>query len=169
MRQKSPAYIYLILTFMSMVFLLGSCSTTKVLTEDQTRLKSNVITVVNKKEHPEYQDSQLDNYIRQQANTYIIKTKRGGWNPFIYVYNWTNGKGKGWDRFVTRLGQAPVVFDPALMEDSRPGEHHHAPEEYRLLQLYGGGQGGDQGQADRRGLYGHSRQTVPDKGHPVSG
>lgn len=73
---KSPAYIYLILTFMSMVFLLGSCSTTKVLTEDQTRLKSNVITVVNKKEHPEYQDSQLDNYIRQQANTYIIKTKR---------------------------------------------------------------------------------------------
>ena len=119
MRQKSPAYIYLILTFMSMMLLLGSCSTTKVLTGDQTRLKSNVITVVNKKEHPEYQDSQLDNYIRQQANTYIIKTRRGGWNPFIYVYNWTNGKGKGWDRFVTRLGQAPVVFDPALMEDSR--------------------------------------------------
>ena len=85
MRQKSPAYIYLILTFMSMMLLLGSCSTTKVLTGDQTRLKSNVITVVNKKEHPEYQDSQLDNYIRQQANTYIIKARRGGWDPFIYV------------------------------------------------------------------------------------
>ena len=116
MRHRSPAHICLILTLLSMIFLLGSCSTTKVLTEDQTRLKSNVITVVNKKEHPEYQDSQLDNYIRQQANTYIIKTKRGGWNPFIYVYNWTNGKGKGWDKFVTKLGQAPVVFDPALME-----------------------------------------------------
>ena len=102
-----------------LLILLGSCSTTRVLSDNQTRLKSNVITIVNKNGHPEYQDTQLDNYIHQKANTYFIKTKRGGWNPFIYVYNWTNGKGKGWDRFVTKLGQAPVVFDPSLMEDSR--------------------------------------------------
>ena len=99
--------------------LLGACSTTKILSEDQTRLKSNVITIVNRKEYPDYQDSHLDNYIRQKANTSFIKTQKGGWNPFIYVANWTNGKGGGWDRFVTKLGQAPVVFDPELMEDSR--------------------------------------------------
>ena len=115
----SLRHIRLYAVLLPLLILLGSCSTTRVLSDNQTRLKSNVITIVNKNWHPEYQDTQLDNYIHQKANTYFIKTKRGGWNPFIYVYNWTNGKGKGWDRFVTKLGQAPVVFDPSLMEDSR--------------------------------------------------
>lgn len=105
--------------FVLSVFLLGACSTTRVLTGEQTRLKSNVITIVNKKENPSFDDSQLDNYVYQKANTYFIKTKRGGWNPFLYVYNWSNGKGKGWDKFVTKLGQAPVVFDPSLMVESQ--------------------------------------------------
>ena len=119
MRPMSLRHIRLYAVLLPLLILLGSCSTTRVLSDNQTRLKSNVITIVNKNWHPEYQDTQLDNYIHQKANTYFIKTKRGGWNPFIYVYNWTNGKGKGWDRFVTKLGQAPVVFDPSLMEDSR--------------------------------------------------
>ena len=119
MRPMSLRHIRLYAVLLPLLILLGSCSTTRVLSDNQTRLKSNVITIVNKNGHPEYQDTQLDNYIHQKANTYFIKTKRGGWNPFIYVYNWTNGKGKGWDRFVTKLGQAPVVFDPSLMEDSR--------------------------------------------------
>ena len=119
MRPMSLRHIRLYAVLLPLLILLGSCSTTRVLSDNQTRLKSNVITIVNKNGHPEYQDTQLDNYIHQKANTYFTKTKRGGWNPFIYVYNWTNGKGKGWDRFVTKLGQAPVVFDPSLMEDSR--------------------------------------------------
>ncbi len=119
MRLKSPAYSRFSLTLLSVVFLISSCSTTKVLTEDQTRLKSNVITILNRKDHPEFQDFQLDKYVYQEANTYFIKTRRGGWNPFLYVYNWTNGKGKGWDKFVRKLGQAPVVFDPSLMIKSQ--------------------------------------------------
>ncbi|HIR33694.1 MAG TPA: BamA/TamA family outer membrane protein [Candidatus Coprenecus merdigallinarum] len=110
---------------MPSLFLLESCSTTRTLSEGQTRLKSNVVTVVNRKEHPDFQDPTLDNYIRQKPNTYFIKTRRGGWNPFLYISNWTNGKGGGWDRFVTKLGQAPVVFDPALMEDSRDNISTH--------------------------------------------
>ena len=106
------------MVFLPMLVMVSSCSTTKVLTEDQTRLKSNVVTVVNRKEHPEYQNLQIEKYIYQKENTYFIKTKRGGWNPFLYVYNWTNGKGKGWDKFVTKLGQAPVVFNPSLMTKS---------------------------------------------------
>lgn len=121
----SLRHIRLYAVLLPLLILLGSCSTTRVLSDNQTRLKSNVITIVNKNRHPEYQDTQLDNYIHQKANTYFIKTKRGGWNPFIYVYNWTNGKGKGWDRFVTKLGQAPVVFDPSLMEDSRENISTH--------------------------------------------
>ena len=97
MRPMSLRHIRLYAVLLPLLILLGSCSTTRVLSDNQTRLKSNVITIVNKNGHPEYQDTQLDNYIHQKANTYFIKTKRGGWNPFIYVYNWTNGKGKGWD------------------------------------------------------------------------
>lgn len=125
MHQGRLLYILLFCISVPSLFLLESCSTTRTLPEGQTRLKSNVVTVVNRKEHPDFQDPTLDNYIRQKPNTYFIKTRRGGWNPFLYISNWTNGKGGGWDRFVTKLGQAPVVFDPALMEDSRDNISTH--------------------------------------------
>ena len=125
MHQGRLLYILLFCISVPSLFLLESCSTTRTLSEGQTRLKSNVVTVVNRKEHPDFQDPSLDNYIRQKPNTYFIKTRRGGWNPFLYISNWTNGKGGGWDRFVTKLGQAPVVFDPALMEDSRDNISTH--------------------------------------------
>lgn len=125
MHQGRLLYILLFCISVPSLFLLESCSTTRTLSEGQTRLKSNVVTVVNRKEHPDFQDPTLDNYIRQKPNTYFIKTRRGGWNPFLYISNWTNGKGGGWDRFVTKLGQAPVVFDPALMEDSRDNISTH--------------------------------------------
>lgn len=125
MRPDPIRHILLACSSVLLVSLLASCSTTRILSKDQTRLKSNVVTVVNRKDYPDFQDPTLDNYVRQKANTYFIKTRRGGWNPFLYIANWTNGKGKGWDRFVTKLGQAPVVFDPALMLDSRDNIETH--------------------------------------------
>lgn len=119
MRPDRVRYILFSCLSVLAISLMASCSTTRILSEDQTRLKSNVVTVVNRKDFPEFQDAGLDNYVRQKANTYFIKTRRGGWNPFLYVANWTNGKGGGWDKFVTKLGQAPVVFNPALMVDSK--------------------------------------------------
>lgn len=111
-----PSFLSLLLLF---AVLLSSCSTTKVLQEGETRLKRNVVTVTNAKDYPEFRTSDIENYIRQQSNTYFIKTKKGGWDPFLYVANWTNGKGKGWDKFVTKLGQQPVVFDPHSVESSK--------------------------------------------------
>lgn len=105
--------------------LLPSCSTTKRLAEGETRLKSNVVTISNKKEYPDYKGSEIEDYVRQKSNTYFIKTKKGGWNPFLYVYNWDNGKGKGWDKFVTKLGQPPVVFDSLLVDDSKDNIRTH--------------------------------------------
>ena len=133
MRPERVRYIRLACIMVLLASLLASCSTTRILSEDQTRLKSNVVTVVNRKDHPEFQDPTLDNYVRQKANTYFIKTRRGGWNPFLYIANWTNGKGGGWDRFVTKLGQAPVVFDPSLMVDSKENITTHL----RYLGYYG--------------------------------
>ncbi len=116
MKSSVPTYFLLILT--AALLLAASCSTTKVLPEDKYRLKSNVITVENAKEYRDYNTSQIDKYIRQKPNTYFIKTKKGGWNPFLYVANWTTGT-KGWDKFVTKLGQAPVEFRPDLVDDSK--------------------------------------------------
>jgi len=53
-------------------------------------------------------------YIRQQPNSSILF----GWNPFLSVYNWSDGSGKGLNGFWEKVGVAPVVFDPTLMPAS---------------------------------------------------
>jgi hypothetical protein len=94
--------------------LVAACSTTRVVPEGSYRLVDNTVNVVNKGDYPKYQSSDIDKYIRQKPNSYFF----GKWNPFIYVYNWSNGKVGGWDRFVQKLGQAPVIFDPTHVESS---------------------------------------------------
>ena len=44
----SLRHIRLYAVLLPLLILLGSCSTTRVLSDNQTRLKSNVITIVNK-------------------------------------------------------------------------------------------------------------------------
>ena len=104
-------YIFLIL-------LICSCSTIKVIPANESRLKKNVIKIENSKS---YSTSDLQNYVKQRPNTYFIV----GWNPFLNVYNWSNGKNKGWDRVVRKLGQAPVIFDRELVESSCENIDNH--------------------------------------------
>ena len=56
----------------------------------------------------------LEAYLRQLPNYYFIFR----WNPFINVYNWQNGKGGPWDKFVKRIGVEPVVYDSEKVEAS---------------------------------------------------
>ena len=80
---------------------VASCSTTKVVPEGSYRLVDNAVTITRSVgEYPKNLPSDISNYIKQKPNSYFI----GHWNPFIFVYNWTNGKGKGWDKFVKKLG-----------------------------------------------------------------
>ena len=88
-----------------------SCSTTRVLQEDQYRLADNNITVTNDRK---FNTNSLTPYLKQKPNPSIFF----GWNPFMSVYNWSNGKGNGWDKFVQKIGQAPVIYDAALVESS---------------------------------------------------
>ena len=90
---------------------LQGCSTTKVLSPDEARLVENKIVITN---DPSYNSSGLAPYIKQKSNHYVF----GKWHPGLYIYNWQNGKGKGWDRFCQKIGQEPVVFDESLIEDS---------------------------------------------------
>ena len=89
----------------------GGCSTTRVLAEDESRLAENRVIVTNDRR---YKGSNLNPYIKQKSNYYLI----GGWHPLLYVYNWQNGKGGGWDRFCQKLGQAPVIYDESMIEPS---------------------------------------------------
>ena len=88
-----------------------SCSTTRALQEDQYRLSDNKIKVLNDED---FNTNSLIPYLKQKPNPSVIF----GWNPFLSVYNWSNGNGKAWDKLVQRIGQAPVIYDAALVETS---------------------------------------------------
>lgn len=94
-----------------MLLAAASCSTTKVLAPDESRLVENKVVITNGRT---YDPASLNPYIQQKSNYYII----GKWHPSLYIYNWQNGKGKGWDRFCQKIGQEPVVFDPGLVDES---------------------------------------------------
>ena len=88
-----------------------SCSTTRVLQDNEYRLAKNKIEITNDKD---FNPSTLAPYIQQKPNPSIIF----GWNPFLSVYNWSNGKGKGWDKLVQKIGQAPVIYDEDMVEST---------------------------------------------------
>ena len=94
-----------------LLVLICSCSTTRVLQDGEFRLARNNLEVVNDKS---FNTGMIEPYLKQKPNSYLIF----GWNPFLNVYNWTNGKGKGWDKFVQKIGVAPVVYDPEMVESS---------------------------------------------------
>ena len=96
------------------LLILSSCSTTRVLKEDQYRLQKNRIEITNDQK---FNPSQLNKYLKQNESL--------GWSPFLYVYNWTNGKNGPWDRFVQRIGKAPVIYNPELFETSVENIENH--------------------------------------------
>lgn len=97
----------------AIIFLITaiSCSTTRVLQDGEYRLAKNKVTVTNSKA---FNAGSLDPYLKQKPNSYFLL----GWNPFLYVYNWQNGKGKAWDKLVQRLGVEPVVYDAEMVDAS---------------------------------------------------
>lgn len=116
------------LTAIAGAYLLVSCSMTRVIPENQSLLRSNKIEV---RKPGQYvggtakllnKESILDlqKYIKQTPNTSIL-----GINPFINLYNSGNGSGKGWDKLVKKIGQAPVIFDAELVEKSKINMVNH--------------------------------------------
>lgn len=112
MRKTAP-WIGLLLA--ACLFGAAGCSTTRVLAEDEARLADNKVSIVGgiQKDDP-YRASSLQPYIKQKANSSFL----GSENPLLYVYNWQNGRGGGWDRFCQKVGEPPVIFDENLVDDS---------------------------------------------------
>lgn len=100
-----------------MLLLLTSCSTTRLLKEGEYRLASNEVELTSSRPDKDEKSlpRELDSYIRQDANKYLLF----GWNPLINVYNWSNGSGGGINAFWEKVGVAPVIFNPLLVESSR--------------------------------------------------
>ena len=107
-----------ILICLAAILALVSCSTTRVLQDGEYRLAKNKIKADNPKE---FNVTQLTPYLKQQPNSYFIF----GWNPFLNLYNMSNGKGKGWDRFVQKVGVPPIVYDPELVDLSIDNLKNH--------------------------------------------
>ena len=96
---------------------LVSCSTTRVLQDGEYRLQKNSVEVTNDRK---FNSRSIEPYIKQKPNSTFF-----GWNPFLNLYNWSNGNGKGWDRFVKKIGVAPVVYDPDMVESSIENIDNH--------------------------------------------
>lgn len=94
--------------FTVLVFAIAavSCSTTRVLQDDEYRLAKTTIDITNDK------DFNPDNLLP------YLKQRHMAWTPFLYVYNWSNGKDNAWDRFVRKIGVAPVVYDAGMVDNS---------------------------------------------------
>lgn len=104
---------FLAISVMAAFLAVSSCSTTRALQDDEYRLRRNRIEVTNDKE---FNTNVLTPYLKQRSI---------GWTPFLTVYNWTNGKGKAWDKLVQKVGVPPVVYDPSMVDESVEGIEKH--------------------------------------------
>lgn len=103
-RQISP---FLILLFT--VLLLQACSPAKLVPEgayllDRVEVKSDA---------KEIDQGDLNDYIRQSPNSYVL----GLFRMQLGIYNLSgNDSTRWWNRFLRRIGQAPVIYDPSLTD-----------------------------------------------------
>ena len=107
-----------ILLFIIALLALISCSTTKLLPPGTYRLASNKVVFDGKEK---VASGEVSQYIRQKPNTYFVL----GWNPFLNIYNWSDGSDRGINHFWKKIGEAPVVFDPLLADNSRSNIANH--------------------------------------------
>lgn len=88
----------------------ASCHTTKFVPEGKYLLNKARIEV---KDNPEISRKEMRNYLRQTQNHEVF----GGWKLQLNVYNWSGRDSTKWyNKWVRKLGQAPVIYDPALTE-----------------------------------------------------
>ena len=116
----SPKQLILSLSVLSAAFLAAvSCSTTRVLGENEYRLAGNKVEITNSKR---FNPKEVQSYIKQKPNTYLI----GRWNPLLVLYNWSGtDTGKASTRFIRKMGVAPVVYQPSQVEASIENIERH--------------------------------------------
>lgn len=95
----------------AVILALSSCSTTRVLQDGQYRLVGNKVSIEGK---TELRTSDITPYIKQQSGSMFLFD----WNPFITIYNWSDGSDKPLSKFFRKLGEPPIVFNSRLVQTS---------------------------------------------------
>lgn len=96
-----------ILLLVLVLLLESACSTTRTLRQGEYRLTDVKVKVVNDRK---FKTDRVESYIQQ---------KPGSWNPMLYVYNWSGQTvDNAFDRFFRKIGTAPVVYNPDLVNGS---------------------------------------------------
>ena len=103
---------YQLFLLLSIGVILSSCSATRFVPEGQYLLSS----VRLRSEQPEVLPSDYRTYVRQEANSRWLSTVKVPLG--IYCLSGTNEK-LLINRVMHRVGEAPVVYDPALMQYSQ--------------------------------------------------
>lgn len=117
--RKKPSFCLFAATVMATTVLSFSCSTTRVLGDGQFRLADNKVVVDNDRK---FNTKEIESYIKQKPNSYIIF----GWNPFLNIYNWSGKNAdKGINKFLRKIGTAPVVYQPSQVEASVENINRH--------------------------------------------
>ncbi len=100
-------HIFWILIFIPVLY---SCNATKYVAEDEYLLDTYSIDVDNK----EISKEEYKNYIKQKPNKRVI-----GWKFYLSLYNLSNkNKDNGFNRWLRRIGEEPVVYSPDLTDHS---------------------------------------------------
>ncbi len=103
--------------FWALCFLfLAGCSVTKSLKDGEYLLRKNSVVVND----PSFSAASLSSYIAQKPNSYIL-----GVNPLLSVYNWGKNGETGFQRFLQSIGDAPVVYDPSMVDKSIGNIQNH--------------------------------------------
>ena len=107
-----------------LVLVLAACSTTRALQPNEFLLRKASV----KADDPQFNSASLSSYIVQKPNSYLL-----GLNPLLSVYNWAGTGDGGMQRFLRRLGTAPVIYDAAKVDESVNSIQNHL----RYLGYYG--------------------------------
>jgi len=103
------------LSIIAALLLVLSCGTTRSLQDGEYLLRETKIVAND----PSFQTASLATYIGQKPNTYFA-----GINPFLVIYNWGNDS-SGLGRFVRKIGEPPVIYDPFKVDESVSNMENH--------------------------------------------
>ncbi|MDR1738298.1 MAG: outer membrane protein assembly factor [Candidatus Symbiothrix sp.] len=87
---------------------LTSCQSTKFVPQDKYLLDKISI----ESDVPNYPVSQIRPYLKQQPNLKMF----GLFKSTLWIYNLSGKKDTGFNRFIRRLGDAPIIYDPYLQD-----------------------------------------------------
>lgn len=113
-----------IILILAAALLTATCSTTRSLEDGEYLLRKNSIKV----DDPSFSASELSSYVAQRPNSYLL-----GLNPLLSMYNWSGKKSTGFAGFLRKLGVAPVVYQPSMVEESIANLQNHL----RYIGYYG--------------------------------